>query len=285
MFDKLQNLIAEAGPEVVLEISEAGIAYSRPAEAKTGSTTSFVSFEPQTVRVSPVEENIVRPDVFLRAVKEAAGPENPRRRKRAALLVPDYAVRIAVLDFDSFPEDPAEQLSLVRFRMKKSVPFDADAAAVSYQLQKRGSKVDVLVAMGAMEILAKYEAPLRAAGLHPGLVLPSSLAALELLPRTGGQMLVRLNGTTLTLAVLDDGQLRLVRCLSVGGPADVGEIVFPTLTFLEEEWKLPLQTIWLCGLPGLPEAAGANLQELRGTLGAATPANAGLLGFLAGGLH
>ena len=168
MFAKLQNLISEAGPEVVLEVTEQGLAYSRPGEGKVGSVAEFTAFEPQTLRVSPVEENIVRPEAFLRAVREAAGPENPRRKKRAALLVPDYAVRMAVLDFDQFPDDPSEQLSLVRFRMKKSVPFDADAAAVSYFSHKRGNRIDVVVVMGAMEILGKYEAPLARCGVAPG---------------------------------------------------------------------------------------------------------------------
>ena len=53
------------------------------------------------------------------------------------LILPDYCARVAVLDFDTFPSDPAEQLALVRFRIKKSVPFDVDSAIVSYVEQPR----------------------------------------------------------------------------------------------------------------------------------------------------
>ena len=76
-----------------------------------------------------------------------------------------------MLDFDSFPKDPAEQNTLVRFRVKKSVPFDVDSAAVAYHVQPRpGSKtLDVVVVVTALEIIARYEAPFRAAGLQPGL--------------------------------------------------------------------------------------------------------------------
>ena len=50
----------------------------------------------------------------------------------AVLILPDFCARVAVLEFDSFPTDPKEQLSLVRFRMKRSVPFDVESAAVSF---------------------------------------------------------------------------------------------------------------------------------------------------------
>ena len=40
-----------------------------------------------------------------------------KKRREAALILPDYCARVAVLDFDSFPADPKEQLSLVRFRL------------------------------------------------------------------------------------------------------------------------------------------------------------------------
>ena len=52
------------------------------------------------------------------------------------LVLPDYCARVAVLDFDAFPSNPAEQLSLVRFRMKKSVPFDVEDSAISYYAQQ-----------------------------------------------------------------------------------------------------------------------------------------------------
>ena len=79
-----------------------------------------------------------------------------------------------MLDFDSFPTDAKEQLSLVRFRLKRSVPFDVESAAVSYCAQPAADKkVDVVVVMAPLEIVARYEAPFRAAGMNPGLVTTS----------------------------------------------------------------------------------------------------------------
>ena len=65
---------------------------------------------------------------------------------------------------DSFPTDPKEQLSLVRFRMKRSVPFDVESAVVGFHAQgRKGKGTDVVVVAAALEIMARYEAPFRAA--------------------------------------------------------------------------------------------------------------------------
>src|SRR6185503_9270360 len=96
--------------------------------------------------ISPLHENVVDPDEFVMAVRALAGTQSSRKRKDAALILPDYATRIAVIDFDSFPSDAKEQASLVRFRMKRSVPFDVESAALSYWPQPgAGKHVDVVV--------------------------------------------------------------------------------------------------------------------------------------------
>ncbi len=58
-----------------------------------------------------------------------AGTQAARKRRDVALILPDFSARISVLDFDQFPTDPKEQASLIRFRLKRSVPFDVESAA------------------------------------------------------------------------------------------------------------------------------------------------------------
>ena len=91
-------------------------------------------------------------------------------------------MRVFVLDFDSLPAKAAEAVSVVRFRLRKMVPFDVEHAGVSYQvLSQNETECKVLAAVMPGPILAEYEAAVRAAGYEPGAVLPSSLAALEAL--------------------------------------------------------------------------------------------------------
>ena len=56
------------------------------------------------------------------------------KERQTSVVVPDAAVRVLLLDFDSLPAKAAEALPVVRFRLKKLLPFDADDAVVSYQV-------------------------------------------------------------------------------------------------------------------------------------------------------
>src|SRR5579864_7174602 len=138
--DSITSLFTDPPPAMAFELSEAGIAVARLA-AKVD--LAFRPLKPDTISVSPLRDNIQVPDELATAVREVA-PLNPKNKRRdAALVIPDYCTRISVLDFDDFPTDPKEQLSLVRFRMKKSVPYDIESATVSYWPQPaQGKKFD-----------------------------------------------------------------------------------------------------------------------------------------------
>ena len=129
----LATLLQDPPPTHAFELSEEGIAFapvSQPALAK------FSPFEPGVLLVSPLHDNIQQPQVLLDQIQSLA-PANGHRKRRAAVILPDYCARVAVLDFDTFPTDLDEQQALVRFRLKKSVPFEVDTAVVSYVEQPR----------------------------------------------------------------------------------------------------------------------------------------------------
>src|SRR6516162_10270770 len=164
-------MLQDPPPAMAFEISEMGI-----AAARVGPRTemAFRPLQPGVLSVSPVKENVVAPDDFHTAVASVVNGSAARKRRDVALILPDFSTRIAVLDFDEFPADPKEQLSLVRFRLKRSVPFDVEAAAISYFAQTGANKkTDVLVVMAPLEIVSRYEAPFRVAGMNPGFVTTS----------------------------------------------------------------------------------------------------------------
>ncbi len=65
----------------------------------------FMPFEPGTLVVSPVEDNIHKADAATARAQARIAPlrPTPGKRRRAALILPDYAARVSVLDFDSLP--------------------------------------------------------------------------------------------------------------------------------------------------------------------------------------
>jgi type IV pilus assembly protein PilM len=211
-----------------------------------------------------------------------------------ALILPDFCTRITVVDFDSFPSDPKEQASLVRFRVKRSVPFDVESAALSYFPQphavKGEKKVDVVVVLAPLEIVARYEAPFRTAGMNPGLVTTSSMAALELAPEAGLSVIAKLTGHTLTVIVRQKATIKLVRCLEMPSNDldDIEAVLLPTFVYIEDNLGGRAEHLMLCGFGARSEEAqqrfagelGVPVEPMRSPLATPGENNAGLLGYL-----
>ncbi len=273
---------------MAFEISEAGISVAR-LSAKT--ELDFRPLKAGVLGITPLKDNVLLPDELAIAVREAAPQNGNRKRRDAALILPDYSTRISVLDFDNFPSDHKEQLALIRFRIRKSVPFDVESAAISYFAQQsEGKKYDVVVVVAPLEVISRYEAPFRAAGINPGLVTTSSLSALNLIEEGGITVVAKISGRVLTVMVLRNGRLKLVRCLEVHAN-DVAEIaadLYPTFVYIEDNIGAKADQLLLCGFGEHLDAARQQFQRelaveveaVRSPLGPPGENNAGLLGYL-----
>ncbi len=218
--------------------------------------------------------------------------KSKNKPRRAALILPDPAARVSVLDFDSFPTNAEEQLALVRFRVKKTVPFDIDSAAVSYYPQPvadgKKKKFEVVVVSVALEVLARYEALFRTAGFHPGEVTTSALAALNLYSQEGPGVIAKLAGNVLTVMVVVGGRLRLFRCLALeeASEDEILGVLHPTLAYAEDELGAKVVRLTVYGFDNPPslDLGGTHLaaEPLRSRLGPLGAFNAGLLGYLEG---
>jgi type IV pilus assembly protein PilM len=289
--ERLQSFLRDPPPAHAFEISTAGI-----AGARLGGSAPEISFQPLpagALAVSPIKDNVVDSTALQAAVEALGGSETRGGKRRAALILPDYSSRIAILDFDSLPSGKEEQQALVRFRMKKSVPFDVEGAALSYCVQAKAAnktKIEVVVAVTALEIVARYEAPFRAAGFHPGLVTTSILTTLNLVNPDGITVVAKLSGATLTVAVVEESGLKLVRCVELDRvtTADLEPVLLPTLAFVEDELNSHAKRILLCGFG--PEGEkwasswsaswGIAVELMQSRFGAPGELNAGLIGYM-----
>ncbi len=137
------------------------------------------------------------------------------------LVLPDAAARVLLLDFDALPSKAAEALAVVRFRLKKLLPFDAEHAVVSYQVMSSArDAVRVLAVAMPCDVLTEYEALVTEAGYLPGAVLPSTLAALAGLDSDeGGEaptLVVNAGPGAVTTAIVQGGVLLLHRTVDMG---------------------------------------------------------------------
>lgn len=166
------------------------------------------------------EPNVRAAEAVANAIRSTLGQVSPRTRA-VTLILPDTVVRVFVLDFDSLPNKAAEAFPVLRFRLRKMVPFDVEHAAVSYQvLSDSKSELKVLAAVIPNDILQEYETAVRAAGYEPGTVLPSSLAALAGIDSLEAVLTASFSGLALTTSITNGNDLLLYRTLDL--PEDPG---------------------------------------------------------------
>lgn len=222
----------------------------------TGGLDGFAvePLPPGAVVPSAVETNVVNASPVRQAI---SGVFTRLRAHDAdvALLVPDPVIRVFVQHFDEFPRSPQDAVPMLRWKLKKSVPFEAEETLVSYMRQApREEGVDVVTGLARLRIVREYELLAEAAGLRAGVVLTSSLAAVALLSDRRPTLLARVCGASLTTAIVREGVLCGYRCTDL--PVDAALIspqmlldeIYPVAAYYQDSWQEGIQAVRLGGL-------------------------------------
>lgn len=177
------------------------------------------------------------------------------------LVIPDAATRIMLLDFDTLPDKPQEADAVVRFRLKKSLPFEVDQSSVSFDRQGTSNPVRVVAAVTPRAVLEEYESLVREAGYNPGVVLPSMIAALGAVDASRPTMVIKVERGTTTFAIVDQNQLLLYRALENGGSAVTGESlvddVNTSLVYFEDRYAVGVDRVLVAGVESAQELQAA----------------------------
>jgi type IV pilus assembly protein PilM len=241
-------------PPLVVEIAAAHVAAAR-WRASRGELESYAA-EPLpagSVMPSPVETNITQQNAVRDALSRVLG-KIAHRGAPLALLIPDPAVRVFVLPFETLPRRADDALPLLRWRLKKSVPFDVEETTVSWMRQLgRDGSLEIITAIARQRILREYEELLESVDARPGVVLSSTLAVLPLLGDAGATLLARICGATLTTAVVYGKSLCVYRSTElVAGarqfdPQVVLDEVFPAAAYFQDTWGREIDRAYLAG--------------------------------------
>ncbi len=296
---RLKYLVQDPPPLLVFEISRQGVAGVR-RNPKTFETEAraYRALDPDVVQPAAAKHSVLKPEQLDEAVGQVKAELGPSKRSDAALIVPDASARLTVLDFNNFPGDQKERLQLIRFRLKKTLPFDSESAHIAYQVHKADSGSLAVVAATLSTVIGQYEAPLRKVGLEPGFVSLSTLSAINLVPDGGMTLFVKLASRSMTLVALSRGGVRLVRSIELPANLDlatdaaidemVGDL-YPTFVFIADNLSAPVSKVVLCGfgelLPAalrlLPAELGCEVEPLRSPQGDLIESqDAGIHGYL-----
>jgi type IV pilus assembly protein PilM len=254
-------------PSCVVEIAGHRVAAAR--WGKAGRLDSF-AVEPLAagaVMPSPVDANIPQPEALKFALRRLFA-RVPHHSAPVAVLVPDMVVRVFILPFDSLPRSAEDALPLLRWRLKKSVPFDVDETVVSWMRQQgREGKLEVMCAVARQRIVREYEQAIEAVGASAGVVLGSTLASLPLLEDRDATLLIRLSGKTLTTVIVRGSNLCVYRSSEIASdlaPHAMLDEIFPAIAYYQDTWGESVDRARLAGFGSRDEVfRGALADELR----------------------
>jgi type IV pilus assembly protein PilM len=255
-------------PLLACEISTESVAAARWARA--GGSLEGVAVEPLpsgAVVATAVETNLANPDVVRAAVMRAFDRLKAKPQD-VALFVPDAVIRVFVLHFDVFPRSAEEALPILRWRLKKSVPFEAEETLISFMRQAPLEEgVDVVTGLARLRIVREYEALMESAGMSPGVVMTSTLSVLPLLDDRRPVLLARIAGTSLATAIVRSGVLCGYRCIEL--PATIARLspralldeIVPLAAYYQDSWHESVGLVRLSGFGGRLEEFASTLEH------------------------
>jgi type IV pilus assembly protein PilM len=247
-------------PSLALEI-----AADRVAGVRFGRAAGHVGYYIEELPKGAIVPSAIEPNISnAAAVKAAISSVCQTLEAKAedlALLLPDPVIRVFVQHFDDFPRNSEEALPMLRWKLKKSVPFEVEETLLSYMRQlPRSEGVDVVTAIARLRIIKEYEALLDDLSLRPGVVLSTTLAAISLLDDQKPTLLARVAGTALTTAIVREGVLAGYRCTELPVHTDeltpqlLLEEIYPLAAYYQDTWQEGIQAVRVAGLgTRLPE--------------------------------
>jgi type IV pilus assembly protein PilM len=258
--ERIFQPVAGMRPKVACEIRPEGVVAARGGKKHSELTMAFAPLPAGVLAPGLKVPNLADRRAVTSALESALGEINTRN-EAVTLVVPDAAARVLLLDFDTLPSKRQEALPVVRFRLRKMVPFDVEGSAVSYQVMaERNGQLIALVTVMPGDVLEEYESALRDAGYEPGAVLPSTLAAAAAVDDESATLMVNHTGASVTTAITQGEEMLLHRWMDLpeeplACEEELAQAVITALAWYEDTLKRLPSTMYYAGLGGASAAA------------------------------
>src|SRR4051794_4749741 len=110
-------------PLSAIELAPEGVLAATIPQGSESPSYAFAPLAAGALVPGVAEANIKAQDAVVEAIRKALNDLAPNSRA-VSLVLPDTSVRVFVLDFDTLPQKTAEAVPVLRFRLRKMVPFD-----------------------------------------------------------------------------------------------------------------------------------------------------------------
>jgi type IV pilus assembly protein PilM len=199
---------------------------------------------------------------------------------RVALVVPDGATKVSLVKFDKLPAKAQDLEQLVRWQVKKSVPFPIEQAQVAWTrgATDAAGATEMVVAIGRRDIIEEYESVATAAGAQTGVVDLATfnlinlamladgslrtLAQTEQGPMPVDWLLVHVAADSSTIAIVRGDQLMFFRNRPADAEGRLSELVHQTAMYYEDRLGGRGFSRVLVTARDVPAEAAADVEEL-----------------------
>ncbi len=282
---RVQRFFEPRLPAVACEVSRRSFALAR-LDSKNPAIVERFAVAPLPAGLlvpSLVIPNIASLPDFQAALK-AAFARAEIKPTRISLAIPDASAKVALHPMETLPGNESEKQQLLRWRLKKTVPFGIEEAHIaSHDYKLAGGKLMVLTVCVHRDVLGQYEEAFQKLGVHVGYVSLSSFAAFEVLARLEPNLpqrsvlFLRVRPSAVSAIILQEGRVVFFRHVDhedegaadgTGGGLqesalpDLFEEIHPCVTYFEDKLsERPLDRIYLACWHDLQPALLSSLSD------------------------
>jgi len=201
------------------------------------------------------------------------------RVTRVALVIPDAATKVSLVKFDKLPSKADDLAQMVRWQVKKSVPFPIEQAQVSWSAGPMDASdgSEFVVVLARRDIIEEYESVCRVGSVHAGIVdlatfnlINLALAANPTLSSaadaTSGApqdwLLVHVAADSSTIAIVRGSRLLFFRNRPADAEGRLSDLVHQTAMYYEDRLGGPGFSRVLVTARDVPAEAATEVEQL-----------------------
>lgn len=237
----LFSWLATSPPDAAIEIAPDGVSIavlgSRGQEAVVQGYGA-AELLPGALTPSLTSHNVVDRAALTQALRTACERAGHKPRG-AALIIPDLAARVSLVRFDQVPSRRDDLDQLIRWQIKKSLPFPVEEASITHS---PGAHLDsggeFIVVAARKDVVAEYEGICDDVGIHAGLVDLATLGVANLYlaggTPSGDWLIVHMRPEYTSIAILRGGDLIFFRNQAEGDSEPLTDVVHQTVMYYQD---------------------------------------------------
>ena len=241
--------LGAARPDVGVEIAPGrvtAVAVERQRDVATITGHATEPLPPGALAPSLNAVNLANRDAVVAATRRVLAQVG--QPTHVVLVVPDTAAKVSLVRFEKVPGRAADLEAMVRWQVRKAVPFATDRAQVAWtdgiDLPEGGREL-VVVAM-RREVVEEYESVCTLSGTHAGVVDVATFNLVNLAlacgaarpeaadARPGDWLLVHLTPEYSSLAIVRGTRLVFYRNRLADAEGHLGDLVHQTAMYYED---------------------------------------------------